>query len=327
MDLSKFDTTSLENIKGMFNGCSNLKEVDFSNFKTSKVKNMANMFHNCKELKTLDLSEFDTTSVTTMENMFYGCEKLKSLNLSNFDTAILKNIDSMFYGCVSLNYLDMSNFDFRYINSASDVFNGADKIRYINLDSTNGNSLIRKAFEYFNYKDYLIVCQIENIIQNPNAIYSCCDLSRNQSKCDYNNYITAQYGEEGASYSNFKNYIPSRDEVYLILYQDSILKNDEPFMIEPNNSIDIMFFNVTTTLDDFFNNNYDWRAQRIIYLDLSHFNSSLLNSTKSMLKCASSLKEINFTNFQTSSVTDMEEMFYGCTGFESLDLSSFDTSY
>ena len=46
-----------------------------------------------------------------------------------------------------------------------------------------------------------------------------------------------------------------------------------------------------------------------------------------MLKCASSLKEINFTNFQTSSVTDMEEMFYGCTGFESLDLSSFDTSY
>lgn len=83
--------------------------------------------------------------------MFYGCEKLKSLNLSNFDTAILKNIDSMFYGCVSLNYLDMSNFDFRYINSASDVFNGADKIRYRNLDSTNGNSLIRKAFEYFNY--------------------------------------------------------------------------------------------------------------------------------------------------------------------------------
>ena len=54
VDLSKFDTTSLENIKGMFNGCSNLKEVDFSNFKTSKVKNMANMFHNCKELKTLD---------------------------------------------------------------------------------------------------------------------------------------------------------------------------------------------------------------------------------------------------------------------------------
>ena len=38
VDLSKFDTTSLENIKGMFNGCSNLKEVDSQILRLQKLK-------------------------------------------------------------------------------------------------------------------------------------------------------------------------------------------------------------------------------------------------------------------------------------------------
>lgn len=39
------------------------------------------------------------------------------------------------------------------------------------------------------------------------------------------------------------------------------------------------------------------------------------------------LKEINFNNnLDTSNVTNMGSMFYGCAGLENVDLSSFDTS-
>ena len=35
----------------------------------------------------------------------------------------------------------------------------------------------------------------------------------------------------------------------------------------------------------------------------------------------SKLEKINLSNFDTSSVTDMKEMFYGCESLTSLDLS------
>ena len=40
----------------------------------------------------------------------------------------------------------------------------------------------------------------------------------------------------------------------------------------------------------------------------------------------SSLKEIDLSNFNTSSVITMDKLFYGCSSLEEVDLSSFDTS-
>ena len=39
-----------------------------------------------------------------------------------------------------------------------------------------------------------------------------------------------------------------------------------------------------------------------------------------------SLTSLDLSNFDTSNVTDMSSMFYGCLNLKSLDLSSFDTS-
>ena len=44
VDLSNFDSSSLENLESMFSECLFLNEINFKNFNTSKVTNMANMF-------------------------------------------------------------------------------------------------------------------------------------------------------------------------------------------------------------------------------------------------------------------------------------------
>lgn len=84
-----------------------------------------------------------------------------------------------------------------------------------------------------------------------------------------------------------------------------------------------IFFNNITTLEKLF---YDGFCQRIISIDLSHFNSSLVTSTAYMIHSCSSLNEISFTNFNTSSITNMEFMFYKADRLLLLDLSNFDTS-
>ena len=45
-----------------------------------------------------------------------------------------------------------------------------------------------------------------------------------------------------------------------------------------------------------------------------------------ILKHFKNLKTLNLSNFNTSNITDMRAMFYGCSSLEELDLSNFNTS-
>ena len=64
INLSSFDTSSVENMQSMFNGCSNLTSLEFSNlFDTSSVTNMDSMFKDCKSITSINLSMFNTSSV------------------------------------------------------------------------------------------------------------------------------------------------------------------------------------------------------------------------------------------------------------------------
>ena len=61
-------------------------------------------------------------------------------------------------------------------------------------------------------------------------------------------------------------------------------------------------------------------------LDLSGLDTSSVKSMSSMFKGCSSLKSLDLSDLDASSTTDMSFMFYGCSSLDSLDLSSFDTS-
>ena len=60
---------TINNCKNMFNGCSNITEIDLSNFDSSNVINMEYMFYNCSKLSLLNLSNFKTSNVISMNKM------------------------------------------------------------------------------------------------------------------------------------------------------------------------------------------------------------------------------------------------------------------
>ena len=110
INLSNFNTDNVEDMSGMFSSCIKLEDLDLSNFNTNKTKNMSYMFFRCSSLKNLNLSSFITNNVNDMNYMFYQCGALSHLNLSNFKTFKVKNMSWMFYDCSSLKSLDLSNF-------------------------------------------------------------------------------------------------------------------------------------------------------------------------------------------------------------------------
>ena len=77
-----------------------------------------------------------------------------------------------------------------------------------------------------------------------------------------------------------------------------------------------------------FNNceNMFYGLNNILSIDFSNFDSSQVTNMHSMFHGCLKLKSINFNNFKTSLVKDMEDMFYSCESLVSLDLRSFDTS-
>ena len=66
----------------MFYNCSKLISIDLSKFNTSKVDNMERMFTNCINLKYLDISNFNFSNIKNTISMLYNCSSLIFLNLS-----------------------------------------------------------------------------------------------------------------------------------------------------------------------------------------------------------------------------------------------------
>ena len=96
VDMSSYDTSSVNDMHQMFYGCSLLTSINLSNLKTSLVTSMRLMFSNCSSLNELDVSSFDTSNVVDMHFMFSGLSKLISLDVSNFNTHNVEIMEGMF---------------------------------------------------------------------------------------------------------------------------------------------------------------------------------------------------------------------------------------
>ena len=140
LNLSNFKTSLCKSIRGMFHSCNLLQKLDISNFDTSLVTNMKSLFFNCYSLEKIDLRHFDVSLVTNMNGMFYGCKKLTTLDLSNFRTPSLLDLGNFLEKCSGLKYLNIDNFDTSKTTNFHVMFNGCSSLISLNLNSFNSSS-------------------------------------------------------------------------------------------------------------------------------------------------------------------------------------------
>ncbi|MBI0120835.1 BspA family leucine-rich repeat surface protein [Lactobacillus sp. M0398] len=70
-------------------------KVDLTKFNTNSLQYMAYMFSKCSNIKDLDLSSFDTGNVTLMDDAFSECSSLTVLNIANFNMARVEHYVSL----------------------------------------------------------------------------------------------------------------------------------------------------------------------------------------------------------------------------------------
>ncbi len=125
VDVSGWDTSSIEEAHGVFFGCGNLKRLDVSGWDTSNMTDMSGLFYGCSGISELDVSGFDTRNVTTFSSMFRDCVKLTELDVRNWDTSSVQQMGGMFWGCTGLTELDFSGWIPASCFYCSNMFKGA----------------------------------------------------------------------------------------------------------------------------------------------------------------------------------------------------------
>ena len=195
VDFTNFDSSKVEEVNSMFEGCTSIEEINFNNFQTSgKIIDMSRMFYNCTSLKEIDLTRLVIPLVKKMEQIFANCESLKFLDLSNLDFGRLTNVDAM--------------------------FTGLDNLEYINIYNVKANEVFKTAIAKLNEIEGLMACQNEEIISE--VINKCCPLYGEIDTCDQLNNIIAKFNKNvvypyGFGYiEHDKSSNKYRSEIYLI---------------------------------------------------------------------------------------------------------------
>ncbi|MDE5654931.1 MAG: DUF285 domain-containing protein [Clostridia bacterium] len=136
IDVSNFDLRSAIDISGLFSHCANLQSiVGLDKWNTSSIESMNALFDGCVKLSEIDLSAFDTSNVIAISHMFWDCASLTYIDLAHFDLSQVDSFIGTFGNCTSLKEVDLSN---NFTNGSTpanicDMFSGCSAIEYINL--------------------------------------------------------------------------------------------------------------------------------------------------------------------------------------------------
>jgi len=266
-----------------------------------------------------------------MASMFEDCSGLLNVNLSNLTTSKVTNMKNMLKGCTNLRGIDIHGIDFTSEESNSDLFESFNNLNYLNIKDVEFKDNIKEQIKKIIFaKNETIVCQNDDLDIERNIFnLPCCNYLLRVEKCESFNFIKAKYNIESNIEINYNNgFGDNREGVEYIKLGNEMFKPNDKFTINAdtnNGEVEIYFPEEVTSLKDMFNVDIDSNVKNIISIDFSNFNTSLLTDMNSLFKGSNGLQTINFSDFDTSGVTDMSYLFHSCTTLESIDLSIFNT--
>lgn len=101
LEINDWNMISGHSLADMF-AYSGIIDIDLSKWNTSNINNLSNLFFNCTRLKQIDLHTWDTKAVSTCHWLFRSCASLEFINIEGWNTSNVHNMDRMFGECPKL---------------------------------------------------------------------------------------------------------------------------------------------------------------------------------------------------------------------------------
>ena len=306
---------------GLFEGCSNITEIDLSEFSTQNVHRFSGMFIGCSSLVSINFQNIQTTNVEYMDWMFIGCSALKTLDISSFDPPNLLNLCGTFEGCSSLTFLDLSNLDTSKVLHMGHLFRLCTSLTSINLKNKFSTSSVIEMEYMFEGCHSLTNLEINTLdtkqVINMRGMFSDCF---SLTSLNLYNFETERVNDMAYMFNDCRNLT---------------FLNISGFRTQSVNVMDRMFrlcSSLTSlNLTNFNTQNVVWMEEMFMgcsslkVLDLSTFDTSNTVYMAGMFNGCHSLTTLDVSKFRTRKVISMRIMFGSCHSLTSLDVSHFDT--
>lgn len=211
--IEDLDTSNVTNMNDMFRENDNqtypFKSVDLSKWNTSKVTNMAGMFLNCKYLESLNLSNWNTSKVINMDSMFEFCNKLSTIVGTGFG---LDSVDSMYNM-----FNNTPNLSLNQISNIIDLISGNLTIgspdRLVTIENMLANrSTSPSKVESYNFTAFIKNSYFQGIFGNNKyssltlkcKIYGSYDVFENMfNGCDIDTLVFHPFPDTSMGYNNY----------------------------------------------------------------------------------------------------------------------------
>ena len=364
-DITEIDINASIAIIGSANGVfKNLKNITSINgldkLDTSQVTSMQQMFASCPKLIELDLSSFSTDKVTNYTGLFVNDTNLTSINLSNFTIADDAKMLIMFRFCSNLKKLVLgSGFKIPEIKGKPDSFL-PDLGTWVNMGVDEGSpakgtnkwssaDLMTKYQGSTDHDTYVCFANLGGAvtvhyqdedgkqlvdqngkqipdeklfgnISDPVSVDTSKEIAGYKFKENKNSDITAFTSDpQDITLVYSKSKTDNTWEGVPFTFNNGVLslgEKDKTYTINNSDNKDISISqNVNgITVDD------------ITEIDINAPIAILGSAQRLFCKLSNLVSIKGLKNLNTSQVTDMTKMFFGCTKIVSLDLSSFDTT-
>ena len=303
-DLSSWDTSACTDMRAIFYNCSNLSSIKgMGSWDVSNVKNLGWLVYGCSSLTSLDdLSSWDTSACTNLKSAFCGCTNLSSINVSGWDTSNVTDMSYAFKGCSSFVELDLSNWSTASASTTNYMFSGVSKLQKVTFG---------KDWEWVGSYGYL-PDQTDNIDGASSYWYST----------DGEEYYYSSVPDGAGTYSVFN---PLAGEAFAI-YDEGVktlyFVRNETTPSGTFTASDGTEIACTNVYSGFELASRSWSGisssvESVKFIDMIKPYSSTANWFKDMSNC----KSMDLEKLCTLRVSDMSNMFYGCTSLTTIYVS------
>lgn len=284
------------------------------------------LFNGCTHLESVDFSGLNTSSAGSMMYMFSDCSSLKSIDLSDLDMSSVKNISRMFSGCSSLESIDLSYFDVSSITEASWLFDGCSSLESVIVPE--GFPLMKALPSSRHWLSSVdgVIYQSNEVPSGPAATYTRIEpgAAGRVYRCgtcewlveDGVNLVVRPLG--GAATGELGEWNNVGDWYGPMLEQGHC---------SPWANLPIASARFEGRVAAPFAEGMFYGCSSLKSVNLSGLDASSVENMSHMFERCSSLESIDLSGLFGSSVTDMSAMFRGCSSLETLDLSGVNAPF
>ena len=289
--LEYLNTAKVTDMSYMFSCCSSLTSLDVTHFNTANVTNMSSMFSSCLSLTSLDVTHFNTAKVTDMSYMFCRCLSLTSLDVTYFNTTNVTDMSYMFSRCVALTSLYLTNFNTEKVTDMNNMFSYCRALTTIYASSK------------------FVTTQVSN----SSGMFNNCEKLKGEEEWKNDKATDKTYAKIEGGY--FSGAIPR------VKYADGTLT----FFLASKETLGENEYELNRGAKTPGWANHSKEITKVVF-DTSFANAKPTSCCRWFFGC-DKLKQIEgIKNLNTENVKDMSNMFYGCSGLISLDVTNFNTA-